>query len=147
MLDIPGYAFVVWAAYFVLAFLKQSTRSSLLIGVVRAVLAVWTKYNMGCFLVVLGVSLLLTRGPRVLLDRTVILAAVVGIVLIAPAVGISLCSAGTILNKLTPQAKDCTAHCPPSSIMPKYFQMCWRGRQLSSLLPPLCWHYSTEGTE
>ena len=84
MLDIPAYALVVWSAYFTLAYLKSGQKRALILGTVFAVLAVWTKYNLVYFLAVIAVSLLLARGPRVLLERAVIEAAVVGTLLLVP---------------------------------------------------------------
>ena len=85
MLDVPAYALVVWAAYFCLAYLKRGKASSLMIGVILAVLAVWTKYNAASFLVVFALAFLLTRGPRLLRERAVIQAAAVGALLFIPA--------------------------------------------------------------
>ena len=105
MLDVPAYTLVVWAAYFSLAFLKSGKAGSLTLGVILAVLAVWTKYNSVSFLAVMAVAFLLLRGPRVLREREVLQAAAVGAVLFVPVLVLFFPSADMTSTKPTRPAR------------------------------------------
>jgi len=84
MLDVPAYALMVWAAYSAIAYMKTGCRWALILGVVMAVLAVWTRYDTAIFLAVIAIALLLARGPRVLRERAAIEAAAVGALFLVP---------------------------------------------------------------
>src|SRR5262249_51185747 len=58
MLDIPAYAFLIWAAEFYIRYLKSTANRWLYLAVLFAVAAVYTKYNAMFFLVVMAVALL-----------------------------------------------------------------------------------------
>ena len=88
MLDVPAFAFIIWAAYFHLKYLHAQKPLSLYLAVICAVGAMYTKYNAAFFAGVMGVSLLAQFGPRVLARRPVILAALLGVVLLAPLMAI-----------------------------------------------------------
>jgi Dolichyl-phosphate-mannose-protein mannosyltransferase len=86
MLDIPAYAFLIWAAEFYLRYLKGADHRWLYLATVFAVAAVCTKYNAIFFVAIMGVVLLYGRGWRVLFDRTVVRAAILGALLMLPVV-------------------------------------------------------------
>jgi hypothetical protein len=88
MLDIPAYAFLIWAAEFYLRYLKAADSRWLYLAMLFAVAAVYTKYNAVFFLAIMGVVLLYARGWRVLFDRSVVRAAILGGLLMLPAVAI-----------------------------------------------------------
>jgi Dolichyl-phosphate-mannose-protein mannosyltransferase len=84
LLDIPGYAILVWAAKYVLDYMDTGERRPLIVAAVLGVLAVWMKYNAAWFLLVMALSILVTRGFKVLRERAVIEATVIGLVLLTP---------------------------------------------------------------
>jgi hypothetical protein len=88
MLDIPAYAFLIWAAEFYLRYLKGAANRWLYLAVLFTVAAVYTKYNAMFFIAVMGVVLLYARGWRVLFDPSVVRAAMLGALLMLPVVAI-----------------------------------------------------------
>jgi 4-amino-4-deoxy-L-arabinose transferase-like glycosyltransferase len=94
MLDVPSYAFLVWAAEFLVRHLKSGKRSTLFAAVICVVAAAYTKYNAIFFVVPIAISLLYAYGWRVVLQ-----AAALGGVLLLPLVGIFSASAATISIK------------------------------------------------
>jgi hypothetical protein len=84
MLDVPAFAFIIWAAYFHLKYLHDHRPLALAFAVICAVGAMYTKYNAAFFVGVMGLSLLMQVGPHVLARKAVILAALLGLVLLAP---------------------------------------------------------------
>jgi 4-amino-4-deoxy-L-arabinose transferase-like glycosyltransferase len=58
MLDIPSYAFIVWAVEFHFRYLDGKSRNSLYISVFLALMAAYTKYNAVIILPVLAISML-----------------------------------------------------------------------------------------
>jgi 4-amino-4-deoxy-L-arabinose transferase-like glycosyltransferase len=88
MLDVPAYAFLVWAAEFLLRHLKSGQKWTLYAAVICALAAAYTKYNAIFFVVPIAISLLYTYGWRVFRQRTVLRAAALGGALLLPLVGI-----------------------------------------------------------
>lgn len=84
MLDVPSYAFLIWAVELHLRYLKGGSNRTLYAAVVCAVLAIYTKYNAAFIIVVMVVALLCARGWRTLLNRTVLSAGALGIALMLP---------------------------------------------------------------
>jgi hypothetical protein len=99
MLDVPAYAFLIWAAEFYLRYLKGAANRWLYLAVLFAVAAVYTKYQAIFFVPVMGVVLLYVRGWRVLFDRSVVCAAILGILLMLPIVAIFFSFAGYNLQQ------------------------------------------------
>ena len=88
MLDVPAYAFLVWAAEFLVCNLKSGQKRALFGAVICAVAAAYTKYNAIFFVVPIAISLLCAHGWRVFHQRTMLQAAALGGVLLLPLVGI-----------------------------------------------------------
>jgi len=88
MLDVPAYAFLVWAAEFLVCNLKSGQKRALFGAVICAVAAAYTKYNAIFFVVPIAISLLYAYGWRVFHQRTMLQAAALGGVLLLPLVGI-----------------------------------------------------------
>jgi 4-amino-4-deoxy-L-arabinose transferase-like glycosyltransferase len=88
MLDVPAYAFLVWAAEFLVRHLKSGQKWTLFGAVICAVAAAYTKYNAIFFVVPIAISLLYAYGWRVFRQRAVLQAAGLGGVLLLPLVGI-----------------------------------------------------------
>jgi hypothetical protein len=88
MLDIPAYAFLIWAADSYVRYLKGTGNYWLYFAVLSAVAAVYTKYNAIFFIAVMGVVLLYARGRRVLRDPTAVRAALLGVLLMLPVAAI-----------------------------------------------------------
>jgi 4-amino-4-deoxy-L-arabinose transferase-like glycosyltransferase len=90
MLDVPAYAFVIWAAERYLRYLKAGSRAALFAAVVLAVLAICTKYNAAFFVGVMAIALPLARGWRAIIDRNVLLALLLGAALMIPVLAVFL---------------------------------------------------------
>ena len=88
MLDIPAYAFLIWAAEFYLRYLKGAANRWLYLAVLLTVAAVYTKYNAIFFVAVMAVALPCARGWRALFDPWVLRAAVLGALLMVPVAAI-----------------------------------------------------------
>ena len=88
MLDVPAYAFLVWAAAFLVSYLRGGRRRSLLVAVICAVAAVYTKYNAIFFLAPMAIALLSAHGARVFRERAIVQAALLGGVLLLPLLAI-----------------------------------------------------------
>ncbi len=88
MLDVPAYAFLVWAAEFLVGHLKSAQRRPLFAAVICAVAAAYTKYNAIFFVVPIAISLAYTYGWRIFRQRPVLQAAALGGVLLLPLVSI-----------------------------------------------------------
>jgi 4-amino-4-deoxy-L-arabinose transferase-like glycosyltransferase len=88
MLDVPAYAFLVWAAVFLLRHLKSGQKRALFAAAVCTVAAAYTKYNAIFFVVPIAISLAYTYGWRVFREGAVLQAAALGGVLLLPLVGI-----------------------------------------------------------
>jgi 4-amino-4-deoxy-L-arabinose transferase-like glycosyltransferase len=88
MLDVPAYAFLVWAAEFLVRHLKSGQKWALFGAVICAVAAAYTKYNAIFFVVPIAISLAYAYGWRVFRQRAVLQAAALGGVLLLPLVGI-----------------------------------------------------------
>lgn len=88
MLDVPAYAFLVWAAVFLVRHLKSGQKGTLFAAVVCTVAATYTKYNAIFFVVPIAISLTYAYGWRVFRDGAVLQAAALGGVLLLPLVGI-----------------------------------------------------------
>jgi 4-amino-4-deoxy-L-arabinose transferase-like glycosyltransferase len=88
MLDVPAYAFLVWAAEFLMRHLNGGQRWTLFTGVTCAVAAAYTKYNAIFFVVPIAISLAYAYGWRIFRQRAVLQAAALGGVLLLPLVGI-----------------------------------------------------------
>jgi len=86
MLDVPAYAFLIWAAEFQMRTLKGGSARWLYAAAAFAALAVCTKYNAIFFIAVMAIGLLQARGWRFLFNRTVLRAAALGLILLLPAV-------------------------------------------------------------
>ena len=88
MLDVPAYAFLVWAAEFLVRHLKSGQKWALFAAVICTVAAAYTKYNAIFFVVPIGISLVYAYGWRVFRQRAVLQAAALGAALLLPLVGI-----------------------------------------------------------
>ena len=88
MLDVPAYAFLVWAAEFLVRHFKSGQKWTLFATVICAVAAAYTKYNAIFFVVPIALSLLYAYGWRVFRQRAVLEAAALGGILLLPLVGI-----------------------------------------------------------
>ena len=99
MLDIPAYAFLVWAAEFLVRHLKGGQKRALFATVVCAVAAAYTKYNAIFFVLPIAVPLLYAYGWRVLRDRTVLQAAALAGVLLLPLAAIFIVFGGYNLDQ------------------------------------------------
>jgi hypothetical protein len=88
MLDIPAYAFLIWAGVFHIRFLKGGPARDLWLAVLLAVASVYTKFNAVFFLGPMAISLLYARGWRFAFHRTALIAAAVGIVTLVPVLAI-----------------------------------------------------------
>jgi hypothetical protein len=88
MLDVPAYAFLVWAAGFLVRHLKSRQKRTLFAMVICAVAAAYTKYNAIFFVLPIAVSLVFAYGWRVFHHRAVLQAAALGGVLLLPLLGI-----------------------------------------------------------
>jgi 4-amino-4-deoxy-L-arabinose transferase-like glycosyltransferase len=88
MLDVPAYAFLVWAAEFLVRHLKSGHRWTLFAAVICTVAAAYTKYNAIFFVVPIGISLAHAYGWHVFRQRAVLQAAALGGALLLPLVGI-----------------------------------------------------------
>jgi 4-amino-4-deoxy-L-arabinose transferase-like glycosyltransferase len=86
MLDVPSYAFLIWAVEFQLRYMKGGSPRALDAAVVCAVLAISTKYNAAFIVGVMVLTLLHARGWRFVFDREALRAGALGIVLMVPAV-------------------------------------------------------------
>lgn len=86
MLDIPAYALVVWSAYHTVVYLQSHRKSALLLATILAVLAVWTKYNAVCFLIIMAIALLWERGIGMFREKATWQAIAVGLALFIPVV-------------------------------------------------------------
>jgi 4-amino-4-deoxy-L-arabinose transferase-like glycosyltransferase len=88
MLDVPAYAFLVWAAEFLVGHLKSGQKWPLFAAVICAAAAAYTKYNAIFFVVPIAISLLYAYGWRVFRLRAVLQAAALAAALLLPLVGI-----------------------------------------------------------
>jgi 4-amino-4-deoxy-L-arabinose transferase-like glycosyltransferase len=88
MLDVPAYAFLVWAAVFLVRHLKSGEKWSLYAAAVCTVAAAYTKYNAIFFVVPIAISLVYAYGWRVFRRGAVLQAAALGGVLLLPLIGI-----------------------------------------------------------
>ena len=88
MLDVPAYAFLVWAAELLVRHLKSGQKWALYAAVICAVAAAYTKYNAIFFVGPIAISLLYAYGWRIFRQRTVLQAAALGGLLLLPLVGI-----------------------------------------------------------
>lgn len=88
MLDVPAYAFLVWAAEFLVRHLQSGQRWTLFAAVICVVAAAYTKFNAIFFVVPIAISLAYAYGWRVLRQRAVMQAAALGGALLLPLVGI-----------------------------------------------------------
>jgi 4-amino-4-deoxy-L-arabinose transferase-like glycosyltransferase len=88
MLDVPAYAFLVWAAEFLVRHLKSGQRWTLFAAVICVVAAAYTKFNAIFFVVPIAIPLAYAYGPRVLRQRAVLQAAALGGALLLPLVGV-----------------------------------------------------------
>ena len=85
MLDVPAYAFLIWAAEFQMRTMKGGSPRWLYAAAACAALAVCTKYNAIFFVPVMAIGLLHARGWRFLFSPIVLGAAALGLVLLLPA--------------------------------------------------------------
>jgi hypothetical protein len=88
MLDVPAYAFLVWAAEFLMRYLKCGQRWAVFAAVVCAVAASYTKYNAIFFLLPMAISLVYAHGLRALRERALLQAAGLGGLMLLPLIGI-----------------------------------------------------------
>jgi 4-amino-4-deoxy-L-arabinose transferase-like glycosyltransferase len=90
MLDVPAYAFLVLAVILLLRWLDRGDPMTLRWFVAAELAAIYTKFNVGFMLPVLGLTILAARGPRALLDRQVLLAGGIFGVLMLPGVWMTM---------------------------------------------------------
>ncbi|HEX3417309.1 MAG TPA: glycosyltransferase family 39 protein, partial [Stellaceae bacterium] len=88
MLDVPAYAFLVWAAEFLMRHLKSGQKWALFAAVICTVAAAYTKYNAIFFVVPIAISIAYAYGWRVFRQGAVLQAAALGGLLLLPLVGI-----------------------------------------------------------
>jgi 4-amino-4-deoxy-L-arabinose transferase-like glycosyltransferase len=88
MLDVPAYAFLVWAAEFLARHLKNGQKRPLFASVICTVAAAYTKYNAIFFAVPIAIALVDAYGWRVFRERAVLQAAALGGILLLPLVAI-----------------------------------------------------------
>ncbi len=88
MLDVPAYAFLLWAAEFFVRHLQSGQRWTLFAAVICVVAAAYTKYNAIFFVAPIAISLVYAYGWRVFRQGAVLQAAALGGVLLLPLVGI-----------------------------------------------------------
>ena len=88
MLDVPAYAFLVWAAEFLMRHLKGGQKWALFSAIVCTALAAYTKYNAIFFVVPIAISLLCAYGVRTFREGTVLQAAALGVALLLPLIAI-----------------------------------------------------------
>jgi 4-amino-4-deoxy-L-arabinose transferase-like glycosyltransferase len=88
MLDIPAYAFLVWAAALLVRYLRSRQKWTLFAAVICAAAAIYTKYNAVFFLVPMGIALADEHGWRVLRERAVVQAAFLGGALLLPLIAV-----------------------------------------------------------
>lgn len=84
MLDIPAYAFFLWAIQLEQRFIETGRPRWLYASVVCAVLSIGTKYNAVFIVPVMIIVLAQARGWKSLADRVVLTAAALGLVLLLP---------------------------------------------------------------
>ena len=99
MLDVPAYAFLVWAGEFLVRYLSNRSKAALYGAVAATVAAIYTKYNAVFFAAVLGACVIYLHGWRVLRDGTVLRAAALGCVSLLPIVAIFFAFAGYDLEQ------------------------------------------------
>ncbi len=88
MLDVPAYAFLVWAAEFLVRHLKSGQKWALFGAAICVVAAAYTKYNAIFFVAPIAISLVYAHGWCVFRQRAVLQAAALGVVLLLPLVAI-----------------------------------------------------------
>jgi 4-amino-4-deoxy-L-arabinose transferase-like glycosyltransferase len=88
MLDVPAYAFLVWAAEFLIRHLKSGQKWALCAAIVCTAAAAYTKYNAIFFAVPIAMSLVYAHGVRALRESAVLQAAALGVALLLPLIGI-----------------------------------------------------------
>ena len=101
MLDVPAYAFLVWAAEFFVRYLNNRSKGALYGAAACTVAAIYTKYNAVFFVPVLGICVLYVHRWRAIRDGTVLRAAALGAVLLLPIVAIFFAFAGYDLEQAT----------------------------------------------
>jgi 4-amino-4-deoxy-L-arabinose transferase-like glycosyltransferase len=84
MLDVPSYAFLIWAVEFQMRYIKGESPRALNAAAVFAVLAISTKYNAAFIVGPMVVALLHARGWRFAFDPAALRAAALGTVLMLP---------------------------------------------------------------
>jgi hypothetical protein len=99
MLELPAYAFLVWSAYFLLLHLEERRPGALLAAVFLLACGMYAKQTIAFVGAAGTLTLLMHRGPRVLLDREVWAAALVGGVTLAPLLAVSIAFGGFNLEQ------------------------------------------------
>lgn len=84
MLDIPAYAWIMWAAVLQLRYLRNGHAATLYLAVICAVAAVYTKYNAAFFPVVMAAATLAWHRQRPVASATTLKAAALGVLLLLP---------------------------------------------------------------
>src|SRR6266404_639823 len=84
MLDVPAYAFIVWASDFFVRYLRTLSKPALFAAVVCAVAAIYTKYNAAFFAAVLAVTVFYLHGWRAFRNGVVLQSAALGCGLLLP---------------------------------------------------------------
>src|ERR1700731_2910233 len=88
MLDVPAYAFIVWAGEFLVRYVHTRSKAALFAAVVATVAAVYTKYNAVFFTAVLAITIFYLHGWRACRDGAVLRAAALGCGLLLPVLAI-----------------------------------------------------------
>ena len=88
MLDVPAYAFIVWAGEFLVRYVHTRSKAALFAAVVATVAAVYTKYNAVFFTAVLAITIFYLHGWRACRDGAVLWAAALGCGLLLPILAI-----------------------------------------------------------
>jgi len=99
MLDVPAYAFLVWAGEFLVRYLNNRSKAGLFAAVLCAVAAIYTKYNAVFFALVIAICVIFVHGWRAVRDGTVLRAAALGCGLLLPMVVIFFTFAGYNLEQ------------------------------------------------
>jgi hypothetical protein len=90
MLDVPAYAAVVTGVYFYACYLRSERPRYLYLAILAIVAAVYIKFTAAFIAPVLAVHLVGSRGTRILQDRHVAGAAVIGVLGLVPAALLTL---------------------------------------------------------
>jgi len=90
MLDVPAYAAVVTGAYFYALYLRFDRPRDLYFALIAILAAVYIKLTAAFIIPVLALALVAVKGPRALRDRHTVIAAILGVMALVPALLLTL---------------------------------------------------------